>query len=172
MPERMNESEILRVTVPPEREALVREYCEAFGYRIIGEEHPEHGDMEFIFHPEDPKRPKDERYQKASQVFEKIKEIDGKVRVYYLKRVVLVGMAGAALIGLSFAALHYHQQVLFAILLMLGIFGCTITLYLRPLFTKYGMKKYGAEEQELLAELRKLLEEAASDSDGKGGNPA
>ena len=169
MPESQTE---LRITVPPERETLVREYCETFGYRICREEHPEHGDAEFFFRPEQPELIKDKRYEKASELFEEIKEIDRKVDRYYLKRVVLVGLAGAALIGISFIALHFHQQILFTILLVLGIFGCTITLNLRPFISKFVMKKYGKKEPELLAQLKNLLAEAASDSGRNGGDPS
>ncbi len=163
---------LLCVAVPPEREALVREYCTSFGYRIEKVEHPEHGDVEFYFRPENPGFSENEYFRKASVIFEEIKEIDRKVRIYYLKRVVLVGMCGAACIGLSFAALHFDLHILFTILLVLGIFGCTVTLYLRPFISGFGMKKYGKNEPELLSELKRLLSEAAEASDRKGGDQA
>lgn len=97
--------------------------------------------------------------RKCEDILDEIKAIDDKADLYYLKRVVLVGMAGAGCMGLSFLFRYFHMQVVFTLLLLLGILGCTVTLTLRPLFTGMGLKKYGADLPELERRLRELMED-------------
>lgn len=91
---------------------------------------------------------------------QEIEVIDSKVIRYYLERVVLVGLAGAVCIGLSFLFLHLHIHIAFTLFLLVGLTGCTVTLALRPLFTSMGLKKLGADIPELESRLRALLAKA------------
>lgn len=145
--------------VNPEREELICSYCEALGYRLEKAKHEEHADTELIFLLEEPALADPAKLRQCAAVFEQLAAIDRQVTRYYLKKVCLVGLAGAFCLGLSFAALQAGLHVLFTLLLLLGIFGCTITLSLRPLFTGMGRKKLAGEEPALLAELDVLLKQ-------------
>lgn len=100
-----------------------------------------------------------EKRARCQAVLGEIEAIDRRVERYYLERVVLVGMAGAACIGLSFLFLHLGLHILFTISLLLGMFGCSITLALRPLLTRIGLRKLGGDIPALEAKLRMILAE-------------
>ena len=104
-------------------------------------------------------------------MFEQLAEIDRRVTRFYLEKVCLVGMAGAFCLGLSFVALRLKLHILFTLLLLLGLFGCTITLSLRPLVTGMGQKKLSGGEAALLAELEALLKQN-DEKQNDGGNEA
>ena len=148
----------LTLLVRPERERLVCLCYEALGYRLDKIRREEHADTQMVFQLDDVTSADPARILQCRSILEKIEAIDKQVTYYFLKLDCLVGMIGAACLGLSFAALHAGQHVFFTILLILGIFGCTVTLYLRPVFTRMGMKKYGGEEPVLIAELWSLLD--------------
>ncbi len=96
---------------------------------------------------------------RCEAVLAEIEEIDRRVERYYLERVVLVGLAGAVCIGLSFLFLHLGWQVAFTLSLLLGLFLCSITLALRPPFTRMGLRKLGGDVPALEAKLAAILEE-------------
>ena len=150
--------EQITVHVRPDREELIRSCCESLGYRTETVTRQAHGDTEILFRPETPIPAGSSLPEEIRSLLRELDDIDRTVDRYFLKRDVLVGMAGAASIGASFVMLHYDQQVLFVIFLALGIFGCTIPLYLRPYFTRKGMEKYGRREPEILAEIETLLQ--------------
>lgn len=154
------------LAVNPERETLIRSCCEALGYRLEKTRREEHADTELIFLLEDPALADPAKIRQCSDVFGQLAAIDRQVTRYYLEKVCLVGLAGAVCLGLSFAALRAGLHTLFTLLLLLGIFGCTITLSLRPLFTDMGRKKLGGGEPALIAELQALL------NPDNGGNEA
>lgn len=148
---------VLVLQVSPGREELVRSCYETLGYQLEKVKREEHADTQMIFLLEDPALADLAKIQKCRSVLGKLEAIDKRVTYYYLQLVCLVGLIGAVCIGLSFAALRSGQHALFTVLLILGIFGCTVTLYLRPLFTGMSMRKYGGEELALIAELQSLL---------------
>lgn len=148
---------VLVLQVSPEREELVRSCYETLGYQLEKVVREEHADTQMIFLLEDPALADMAKMKQCRSVLGKLEAIDRRVTYYYLQLVCLVGLTGAVCIGLSFAALRAGQHALFTVLLILGIFGCTVTLYLRPLFTGMGMRKYGGEEPALIAELQSLL---------------
>ena len=149
--------EMKTVSVPPEREQLVLTYYEKLGYKTESVMRDEHGDTRITFCLQDAGAFDPKRTARVEAILAELFAIDRQVTLYYLKRVCLVGLAGAVCIGLSFLALHFHVHWLFTALLLIGIFGCTITLSLRPLFTRRGMRQYGEKEPALLAELNALL---------------
>ncbi len=100
-----------------------------------------------------------EKRARCQAVLGEIEAIDRRVERYYLERVVLVGMAGAACIGLSFLFLHLGLHILFTTSLLLGLFGCSITLALRPLLTRMGLRELGGDIAVLEAKLRMILTE-------------
>lgn len=153
----------LSLRVGPEREALTRACCEKLGYRMAELRREEHSDTELRFVLERPESYDSGKMERCRGILGKLGEIDKKVTRYFLKLDCLIGLMGAICIGLSFAALRAGVQWLFTVLLALGIFGCTITLYLRPVFTRMGREKYAGEEPALLAELEAIL-----DSHGEG----
>ena len=157
---------VLILQVSPGREELVRSCYEALGYQLEKVGREEHADTQMIFLLEDPASADPAKIQQCRSVLDRLEAIDRRVTYYYLQLVCLVGMVGAVCLGLSFAALWAGQHALFTVLLIAGIFGCTVTLYLRPLFTGMGMKKYGGEEPALIAELQSLLK------NNKGGENA
>lgn len=100
-------------------------------------------------------------------ILKEIEEIDARVLFFYLQRVVLVGMIGAGCIALGILFLLNHLQILFTIFLLFGLFGCTITLGLKPFFLNMGREKLGTRLPELLRKLDTLLKETE-----KGGEDA
>ncbi len=150
--------------VRPEREELICSTCEALGYRLQEAKRADHMDTELLFQLEDPEAVSNSCRAKAESLLARLMQLDAQVTRYYLKLVCLVGMVGAACLGFSFAALKADLHILFTLLLIIGIFGCTITLYLRPLFTRMGMKKYGSEESAIIAELDSLLRIGGEDA--------
>lgn len=152
-----NEKETKTVSVPPERETLVLSCYEKLGYQTESVVRDEHGDTKITLCLQDADAFDPARAARVDAIFAELFAIDRQVMLYYLKRVCLVGLAGAICIGLSFLALHFRVHWLFTALLLIGIFGCTITLSLRPLFTRRGMQRYGEQEPALLAELNDLL---------------
>ena len=141
----------------PEREELICSCCEALGYRLGKAKREEHTDTELIFLLTDPASADPDKIRQCGVLFARLAAIDRRVTRYYLEKVCLVGLAGAFCLGFSVAALRVGLHALFTLLLILGIFGCTVTLYLRPLFTGMGRKKLGGEEPALIAELAALL---------------
>ena len=103
----------------------------------------------------------------SSEYQNKRLEIDARVLFFYLQRVVLVGMIGAGCIALGILFLLNHLQILFTIFLLFGLFGCTITLGLKPFFLNMGREKLGTRLPELLQKLDTLLKETE-----KGGENA
>lgn len=152
-----NPEKVWVLQVNPEREELICSCCEALGYRLEKARHEDHADTELIFLLEDPALADPAKLRQCGTIFEQLAEINRQVTRYYLEKVCLVGLAGAFCLGCSFAALWAGLHALFTILLLLGIFGCTITLSLRPLFTGMGRKKLGGGEPALIAELQTLL---------------
>ena len=148
----------ISLSVRPEREKLVCSCYEALGYHVEKAERREHENTQVTLVYAGTASLDTAGQEHCRALLERLEAIEKQVIYYYLKLVCGVGLAGAACIGLSFAALHFGQHALFTILLILGIFGCTITLYLRPLFTGMGLKKYGGEEPALIAELQALLD--------------
>ena len=69
----------------------------------------------------------------------------------------MVGMAGAVCIGLSFLFLHLGWHIVFTLSLLLGLCGCSVTLALRPLLTRMGLRKLGGEIPSLEEKLRKIF---------------
>lgn len=157
MDDKETATETRTLSVPPEREQLVLSCYEKLGYQTESVVRDEHGDTKITFCLQDADAFDPERAARVDAIFAELFAIDRQVMLYYLKRVCLVGLIGAACIGLSFSALHFHVHWLFTVLLLIGIFGCTITLSLRPLFTRMGMRQYGETEPALLAELNALL---------------
>ena len=100
-----------------------------------------------------------EKRGRCEAVLAEIEVIDKKVERYYLERVVLIGLAGAVCIGLSFLFLHLGLHVVFTLSLLLGIFGCSITLALRSPLTRLGLRKLGGGIPALEARLAAILEE-------------
>lgn len=148
----------LTLQVRPEREQLIGSCYEAMGYRLERITRNEHADTKLEFVLEDPASAEPETLGQCRSILGKLEEIDRQVTYYFLKLDCLVGLIGAVCLGLSVVSLRAGLHVLFTILLILGLFGCSITLYLRPLFTRMGMKKYGGEEPALIAELYALLD--------------
>ena len=159
------------IEAKPEREELVCSCCAALGYRLEKARRDEHADTELIFLLEDAALADAEKIRQCSAVFEQLAEIDRRVTRFYLEKVCLVGMAGAFCLGLSFVALRLKLHILFTLLLLLGLFGCTITLSLRPLVTGMGQKKLSGGEAALLAELEALLKQN-DEKQNDGGNEA
>ena len=151
--------ERLTVQVKPEREKLVRLCYERLGYRPATVKRDEHADTQLEFVLEDAASCDPQRMERCEAILGKLTEIDRQVTYYFLKLDCLVGLVGAACLGLSVVALRAGVHWLFTVLLIAGLFGCTITLYLRPVFTRMGMKKHGGEEPAMLAELLALLNE-------------
>ncbi len=100
-----------------------------------------------------------EKRTRCEEVLERIEAIDAKAERYYLERVVLVGLAGAACIGFSFLFLHLGWHILFTLSLLAGLFGCSITLALRPPFIRMGLKRFGEEIPHLEEKLHAILTE-------------
>ena len=152
----------LTLRVRQEREALYTECYEALGYTKIGS--TRESDVStilntvFVRENDEPERVADRR-ARCEAVLADIEKIDAKAERYYLERVVLVGMAGAACIGLSFLFLHFGWHIPFTLSLLAGLFGCSITLALRSPFTRMGMKRFGGELPQLEARLRAILAE-------------
>ena len=149
--------ETIAVQVVPEREKLVCACYERLGYTAETVRHNESGDAQILFRLNTNNEYDAERMARCEAILAELFEIDREVTVYYLKRVCLVGLIGALCIGLSFLALHGGIRWLFTALLVIGIFGCTITLSLRPLFTRLGMKQFQNRENALLTDLQALL---------------
>lgn len=149
---------VLTLQVRPEREHLIGFCYEAMGYRLERITRNEHADTMLEFVLEDSASAESETYERCRAILKKIEEIDKQVSYYFLKLDCLVGLIGAVCLGLSVVSLRAGMHVLFTIPLFIGLFGCTITLYLRPVFTRMGMKKYGGEEPALIAELYALLD--------------
>lgn len=147
----------LRLQVIPEQERLVQGCYEALGYRLVSEKPQEHGDTELVMELADESAFEEGKFRRCQELLGRLETLNRRVIRYYLERVVAVGLAGAVCIGLSFLALHFHVQWLFVVLLLLGIFGCTVTLSLRPFFYRQWMKKYGQEVPGILAGLEEAL---------------
>lgn len=143
----------------PDREELICSCCKALGYLLEKVKREEHADTELIFLLADPASADPKKIRQCGILFEQLAEIDRQVTRYYLEKVCLVGLAGAFCLGFSFVALWAKLHALFTLLLLLGLFGCTITLSLRPLFTGMGRKKLGGKEPALIAELAALLKQ-------------
>lgn len=150
--------ERLSLSVGPERESLVCACFEKLGYRLESKKEEPHADSTLTFMLEDPVAFDSERMERCQTLLKKLQEIDRRVTRYFLQLDCLIGLIGAICIALSFTALRARLQGLFTILLVLGLFGCTITLYLRPLFTRMGRRKFAGEEPALLSELQALLD--------------
>lgn len=151
----------LTLWVRQERKALYKECYEALGYtRVSGtrEEQAVASETVFVREGEEPEVVENRR-KRCESVLADIEAIDAKVERYYLERVVLVGLAGAACIGLSFLFLHLGWHIVFTLSLLVGLFGCTVTLALRPAFTRMGLKRFGGEVPELETKLRAIFTE-------------
>lgn len=159
MAQEKNGSDIIKLHIRPGRQDLISYSYEQTGYRVEKTEEPgEHQtEAELILRREKGGAPESEYAGKVRRLLEELASIDEKVDYFYLHLVCGVGLAGAVCLGLSFPALHSGIHWLFTLLLIAGVFGCTITLYLRPLFTRMGMEKYGAREPEILAQLKALM---------------
>lgn len=152
----------LTLQVRQEREALYTECYESLGYiRVRGTSQGQASttsETVFIREGDEPEAVT-ERRKRCEAVLADIEVIDAKVERYYLERVVLVGMAGAACIGLSLLFLHFGWHIAFTLSLLVGLFGCSITLSLRPVFIHMGLKPFGGEILKLEAKLRAILAE-------------
>ncbi len=154
--------EKLILQVRGEREALTAECFEVLGWMEVSRSRESDTSpvTNTVWVREDEESPAlTEKRTRCQAVLEEIEAIDRRVERYYLERVVLVGMAGAACIGLSFLFLHLGLHILFTISLLLGLFGCSITLALRPLLTRIGLRKLGGDIPALEAKLRMILAE-------------
>lgn len=149
--------EQIDVRVPSSREQMVCTCMEAIGYRMNTMNRGENIDTEIHLKMEHPEQYDRVRAEKMVELFRRLEAIDQKVTVYFLKWDCLIGLIGAICIALSFFALRAGMQPLFVVLLLLGIFGCTITLYLPAVFTRMGREKYAREEPAILRELETTL---------------
>lgn len=148
------------------REKLYTECYESLGFRVWNRtrESDTSDFVELTFRREDKETKKGfVLRRRCEDILHEIETIDKKVIRYYLERVVLVGLIGAACIGLAFLFLHFHIHIAFTVFLLTGLTGCTVTLALRPLFTSMGLKKYGAALPELEAQLRVLMDDAGQE---------
>ena len=152
----------LELRVRAEREKLICACYEALGYTHI--KTTREGDASimlkavFVREEAEPKEVGDRR-ERCEAVLAEIESIDAKAERYYLERVVLVGMAGAACIGLSFLFLHFGWHIAFTLALLAGLFGCSITLALRPVFIRMGLARFGGELPQLERKLHAILAE-------------
>lgn len=152
----------LTLRVRQEREALYTECYETLGYIQVKGVPEDQASMisKVVFAREEEETGAvADRRKRCEAVLADIEAIDAKVDRYYLERVVLVGLAGAACIGLSFLFLHFRWHIAFTLSLLVGLFGCTITLALRPIFTRMGLRRFGGEVPGLEEKLRAILAE-------------
>lgn len=148
--------------VRQEREAMTADCYAALGWRVWSrtKENSASPTAEIVFVREEAEPAAlAAKRARCEAVLAEIEAVDKKVERYYLERVVLVGMAGAACIGLSFLFLHLGWHVVFTLSLLAGLFGCSITLALRQPFTRMGLQKLGGEIPALEEKLRKTLSE-------------
>ncbi len=153
----------IQAQVYSQREKLYTECYETLGFHVWSRTRESDTSplTELTFRREDAETKEDALLrQKCEDILDEIKQIDAKAERYYLERVVLVGMVGALCIGLSFLFLHFHIHVVFAMLLLIGLICCTVTLSLRPVFTAMGLQKFGVGLPALEAQLRELLDDA------------
>lgn len=153
----------IKMQVYSQREKLYVECYEALGFHVWNRtrESDTSALVDITFHGEDAETKSNALLRrKCEGILDEIKQIDVKAERYYLERVVLVGLIGALCIGLSFLFLHLNIRIIFAMLLLIGLILCSVTLTLRPLFISMGLKKFGAEIPKLTAQLEELLEEA------------
>lgn len=146
---------INQITIPPEREEIVIASYQSAGFTLADVKRQDHGDTMLIFSPGNDSDPV--KLQKCLDLLNRLFETDRKVTIYYLKLDCLIGLFGVLCFILSAFALRSGGQILFTLLLILGVFCCTITLYLRPLFTNMGMKKYGQNDPAILQELLEMI---------------
>ncbi len=156
--------EELTVQIRQERKALTEDCYQVLGWhvksrRVESDTSPVTNTV-FVREDEEPADMAKKR-ARCEAVLAQIEAIDRQVERFYLERVVLVGMAGAACIGLSFLFLHFGWQVVFTLSLLLGLFGCSITLALRPPLTRLGLQALGGEIPALEAKLTAILGEGA-----------
>ena len=150
----------LTIQVRSEREHLTIQCYEALGWQETGrsKESDASPQTNLVLTRESPESPTDAAKRiRCEAVLQEIEAIDKKVERFYLERVVLVGMAGAACIGLSFLFLRLGWHVVFTLSLLAGLFGCSITLALRPPFTRLGLQKLGGEIPALEEKLCAIL---------------
>ena len=147
----------LSLQVVPEQEGLVQGCYEALGYKLEACRPQDHGDTTLVFRLEEKAAFNEEKFIRCRELLGRLDTMNRQAVRYYLHLVCGVGLAGAVSIGLSFVALQAGIQWLFVVLLLLGLFGCTVTLYLRPSIYKLWMKKHGGEVPGILAELESLL---------------
>ena len=148
--------------VRQERETLTNECYAALGWRVWSrtKENSASPMAKTVFVREDTEPATlAAKRARCEAVLAEIEVIDKNVERYYLERVVLVGLAGAVCIGLSFLFLHLGLHVVFTLSLLLGIFGCSITLALRLPLTRLGLRKLGGGIPALEARLAAILEE-------------
>ena len=152
------------IQIRPELEEIISSTCEALGYQLMEAKRAPHMDTQLIFQLENAEAVDDRCREKAEGLLARLMDVETQLIHYYLKLVCLVGMIGAACLGFSFTALKADLHILFTLLLIVGIFGCTITLYLRPLLIRMGLKKYGPEEDAIIDELNSLLDLGGKDA--------
>ena len=154
--------EELTISVRQGRESVTENCYKALGWQVISrsKENDTSPFTRTVFVREDPD-PSDIAAKRArcEAVLAEIEVIDRRVERYYLERVVLVGLAGAVCIGMSFLFLHLGWHVAFTLSLLLGLFLCSITLALRPPFTRMGLRRLGGDVPALEAKLAAILEE-------------
>lgn len=152
--------------VRTERIPLYINCYETLGYRLKSQTAIEGNDdfENLCFEQTSPECQNKQLETDCEAILKEIGEIDTRVHFFYLQRVVLVGMIGTGCIALSIFLLLHHLQVLFTIFLLLGLFGCTITLGLKPFFLNLGREKLGSRLPELLQELNALLERTKRDN--------
>lgn len=152
--------------VRTERIPLYINCYETLGYRLKNQATIEGNDdfEKLCFEQTSPECQNKQLETDCETLLKEIDEIDTRVHFFYLQRVVLVGMIGTGCIALSIFLLLHHLQVLFTIFLLLGLFGCTITLGLKPFFLNLGREKLGSRLPELLQELNALLERTKRDN--------
>lgn len=154
--------EKMTLQVRGEREILTAQCYKALGWQIISRsrENDISPLTNIVFAREDAEPAGiAEKRERCEAVLGKIEEIDKKVERYYLERVVVVGMTGAACIGISFLFLHLGLQIMFTLSLLLGLFGCSVTLALRPSLTRIGIRKLGGDVPALEVKLAAILGE-------------
>lgn len=152
----------LKIQVRGERETLTVQCYEAFGWQAVSRSKESDASplTNIVFVREEVESTDiAEKRAQCEAVLAEIEVIDKKVERYYLERVVLVGLAGAVCIGLSFLFLHLGLHVVFTLSLLLGLFGCSITLALRSPFTRLGLRKLGGDIPALEAKLAAILKE-------------
>lgn len=147
--------------VRTERTSLYINCYETLGYQLKSQTAIEGNDdfKKLCFHSISPECQHKPLETDCEAVLKEIEDIDKRIDLFYLQRVVLVGMVGAGCIALSIVFLLHHLQILFTIFLLLGLFGCTITLGLKPLFVNMGSAKLGTQLPELIQKLDALLKE-------------